>query len=344
METYSSRGKSKLSDFLFVYELVFFVVDVNPDFKFKVLYFTLEMSPDSKYIEFLCHLLYRLDGLVVSTTDLMSTNNERPIPDYILDKINSERYQKYIKVFEESVEYLTVSNPTGINKLCREYAEQHGKFNHVPYEVIDDITGQKQTRMKLDPDNPYTQDDEEEYRIVIVDNAANLSSENGMNKMETIDKLSKYFIILRNQLKYILVLIQHQALSKEGLESFKLDQMKPSSDGLADCKTTSRDCDLVIGLYSPFKFQRKEYLDYNIEKLRNRSRFMEVIEDRRYGANNNTCCLFFIGESSMFIELPLPNDTNGINSVYKYIEDLDKRKSGKLFFLKIFRKFIRNKE
>ena len=192
--------------------------------------------------------------------------------------------------------------------------------------------------MKLDPDNPYTQDDPEEYRIVIVDNAANLTSEKGMNKMETIDKLSKYFIVLRNQLNYILVLIQHQALSKEGLESFKLDQMKPSSDGLADCKTTTRDSDLVIGIYSPFKFNKKEFSGYSIEKLKNYSRFMEVIEDRNYGANNNICPLFFNGASSFWAELPRPEDAQSMNAIYSYIDSIEQKKREKTFFLKIFNK------
>ena len=53
--------------------------------------------------------------------------------------------------------------------------------------------------------------------------------------------MSKYAITLRDQLKYTFVLIQHQAQDKEGNESFKLDRIKPTSDGLADAKTTTRD-------------------------------------------------------------------------------------------------------
>ena len=42
------------------------------------------------------------------------------------------------------------------------------------------------------------------------------SNENGMKKMATIDRMSKYGITLRNQLSYIFVLIQHQAQAQEG--------------------------------------------------------------------------------------------------------------------------------
>lgn len=328
-------GKSKFCDFIFIYEMVFFVAE-HPEFKFKCLYFTLEMSPESKYIEFLSHLLLRLDNIVISPTDLRSTDSSKPVPQHILDLLESERYKKYIDIYENMVEYFEIANPTGINKACRDYAEKHGKFNRVTFETTNDITGEVETKTKLDPDNPYTQDDPEEYRVVIVDNAANLTIEKGTtNKMDTIDKLSKYFITLRNQLNYILVLIQHQALLKEGLDAIKLDQLKPSSDGLADCKSTARDCDLILGIYNPFKFNKKELYGYNIEKLKNYCRFMEVVEDRNYGANQNACPLFFNGASSFWSELPRPDDTQSMNAVYKYIEDLERKKINKVLFRKV---------
>lgn len=62
-------GKSKFCDYLFVYEPLFFILE-HPEMRLKVLYFTLEMSPKEKYNEFLCHLLFRLDGIEVSPTEL----------------------------------------------------------------------------------------------------------------------------------------------------------------------------------------------------------------------------------------------------------------------------------
>lgn len=327
-------GKSKFADYLFVYEPLFFAME-NPNFRFKVIYFTLEMSVESKYHEFLCHLLFRLDNLIVSPTQLKSVDNQHPIDQSILDLLNTERYQKYIKMYEEKVQYeFEDSNPTGINKICRDYAKSHGKFNlTVPYETVNPMTGEKEIKYKLDPDNPYTQDDEEEYRIVIIDNAANLTQEKGMSKKETIDKMSKYCISLRDQLKYIIVLIQHQAQSQEGVENLKLDMIKPSTNGLAECKTTGNDISIMMGLYSPFKYGKKTYEGYDITRLRNYCRFMEIIEDREYGANGNICPLFFNGAVSTWNELPQPDDTAGMNAVYNYIDLLERKKREKTFFL-----------
>lgn len=331
-------GKSKFCDFMFVYEPLFFAID-NPQFRFKVIYFTLEVNAETKYLEFLSHLLYRLDNIVVSPVDLRSVNNEKPISQNILDLLNTEKYQKYIKFYEEHIEYIdTIANPTGINKYCRDYAEKNGRFNHIPYKTTNEITGEEETRMKLDPDNPYTPNDGEEYRIVIIDNAANLTTEKGLTMRETIDKMSKYCITLRNQLNYIMVLVQHQSLAAESLDAMKMDAMKPSAANLGDAKTVVRDINMLIGLYSPFKHNKKEFNGYDITKLKNYSRFMEIIDDRDYGANNNICPLFFNGASSFWAELPRADDTQSMNAIYSYIDSIEQKKREKTFFLKIFNK------
>lgn len=324
-------GKSKFCDYLFVYESLFFILE-HPEMRLKVLYFTLEMSPEEKYNEFLCHLLFRLDGIEISPTELKSTDRDHPIDEKILELLETEKYQRYIKAFENVVEYIDDQrNPTGINKYCRDYALAHGHLNFKKGKRKDPITDEIIDADVIDNDNPYTPDDPEERRVVIIDNASNLSLESGLKKMETIDKMSKYGITLRNQLKYIFVLIQHQAQAQEGIENQKLNKLKPSSDGLADCKTTTRDANMVIGLYSPFKYGLREYEGYDITKFRNHIRFMEVIEDRDYGANGQICPLYFDGAVSTFNELPRPDDKEGLQRVYNYMESR-KNKTNKSFF------------
>ena len=50
-------GKSKLADYLFIYEPLFNMIDHNGP-KVKVLYLSLEMSAKEKYNEFLCSSSY----------------------------------------------------------------------------------------------------------------------------------------------------------------------------------------------------------------------------------------------------------------------------------------------
>ena len=320
--------KTKFCDFVFVYETIFFLMQ-HPEVKVKIFYFCLEEGARKKFIEFQCHLLYKLDGIIISPTELASTDKDKPVPDYILELLEAEKYQEYIKKFEEVVEYVdNEKNPTGINKKLREFALAHGHLNFKTIEVKDPVTGKMVEKQIIDPVNPYTPNDSEQYIISLVDNAANLSLESGLNKMQTIEKFSKYAITLRDQLNITTILVQHQAQAQEGIENFKLGKIKPSSDGLADCKTTTRDVNMVIGLYSPFKYGLTEYEGYDITKFRNHIRFMEVIEDRDYGANGSICPLYFDGAVSFFSELPRANDVMNINKVYDFLEkNKIKRKS-----------------
>ena len=321
-------GKSKLCDYMFIYEPLFFILE-HPEIRMKVLYFTLEMSPEEKYNEFLSHLLYRLDNIRVSPTDLKSTDQDHPIDEHILDLLETDKYQMYIKAFESIVEYIDdVRNPTGINNACKDYALSHGHLNFKTIVTTNNL-GISEERKIVDTDHPYTPDDPEEYRLIILDNASNLENESGLKKAETIERMSKYLVKLRNRFKYIPILIQHQAQAQESIENQKFGRLKPSSDGLADCKTTTRDANMVIGLYSPFKFGIKEHENYDITKFRNRIRFMEVIEDRDYGANGQICPLFFDGAVSSFTELPLPNDKDSLDKVYNYIKKLEQAERNK---------------
>lgn len=328
-------GKSKFVDYVYVYETILFVMQ-HPEIRAKILYFTLEISPNSKRDEFMSFLLGYLDHIYISPTDLNSVDSGKPVDENILNLLESERYKPYIDKYDEIVTYIDdIRNPTGINKYCRDYALTHGHINYTD-ETYTDSNG-KVCRL-INKDDPYTADDPEEIRMIILDNASNLSQESGLNKMETINKMSKYFIPLRDHLLYTIIMVQHQAQAQEGIENRKLGLTKPSSDGLADCKTTSRDANLLLGLYSPFKYEVKTHEDYDITKFKNYIRFMQVLEDRDYGASGQVCPLFFNGMSSAFRELPRPNSPEVAEAI-KFAEYLEAVKEGRQPRNKVF--FIR---
>ena len=332
-------GKSKFVDYVYVYETILFVMD-HPEIRARILYFTLEISPNSKRDEFMSFLLGYLDHIYISPTDLNSVDSSKPVNEHILELLKSDRYKPYIDKYDEIVTYIDdIRNPTGIHKYCKDYALKHGHINYTD-ETYTDSNG-RVCRM-IDKNNPYTADDEEEIRIVIVDNASNFTQESGLSKMDTINKASKYFITLRDHMLYTIVLVQHQAQAQEGIENRKLGLVKPSSDGLADCKTTTRDANLVIGLYSPFKYEIKTHEGYDITKFKNYIRFAQVIEDRDYGASGQVCPLFFNGVSSSFRELPKPNDPE-IEEAINFANYLEAQKQGaqqrnRVFFLHMVHK------
>lgn len=323
-------GKSKLADYILVYEPFFYVLEHPEQVRLNILYFTLEMGKEEKFYEFLCHLLFRLDNIRISPTDLKSTSTDRPVPENVIELLESEKYQRYIDKFKETVIYIDHErNPTGIQKYIWNYMLERGKFHYKTSKRKNADTGIVEDTQVIDY---YEPDDPEGYVLTILDNYSNLSSENGLNKMQTIEKMSKYAIQLRDIFELNFTAIQHQAQAQEGIENQKLNKMMPSSDGLADCKTTTRDANLVLGLYSPYKYGLREYEGYDITQFKNNIRFMQVIEDRDNGAGGQICPLFFDGAVSVYRELPLPNDKNALTEYVTYANSISRKRSSPTFF------------
>ena len=90
---------------------------------------------------------------------------------------------------------------------------------------------------------------------------------------------------------------------------------------------------IVLGLFSPFKFGLAEYEGYDIRKFKDNIRFLEVLISRD-GELGGVCPLLFDGAVSAFKELPRPNEVNELNSIYEYLNKLrnPRKEISKIFF------------
>ena len=180
----------------------------------------------------------------------------------------------------------------------------------------------------------------------LIDNNNVVDKEQGFRTIDAVDKMSEYLVkYLRNRYNYTCVVIQQQASESEGLEAVKMKRMTPTTSGLADSKYTSRDADLVLGLFDPSKFGVPTWLGYKIQDndgigLRNYGRFLYVLANRN-GEMGGICPLFFDGAVCNFEELPLPNE----NEIYDYYEKAkqlktERRQRRTTIFLNIIRKIL----
>ena len=143
-----------------------------------------------------------------------------------------------------------------------------------------------------------------------------------MTLKQSMDKWSEYGAkYLRNRYKYTFIEIQQQAFEAESNDSFKLGKMKPSVANLSDSKYSSRNADLVLGLFSPFRMGLKEYEGYDITKFRDNIRFLEVLVNRN-GQMGGVFPLFFDGAVCQFEELPRPDNKGEITKVYDYLRHI----------------------
>ncbi len=313
----SKVGKTQITDFMAVYEPIFEAIDKGLHVRW--FYFTFEMSVEQKYIQFLCYLLFKLSGqkIRLDSQQLRSINLEKLLPQEAIELLQTPEYQKYITYFEEHVTFIDdVRHPTGIKEFLQKYASSVGTTHFTSKIFKDNETHEEYSRSVFDY---YEPNDPELYNIVIIDHISLLTQEKGLDLRSTIELLSsKYLVQLRNRYKFTFVVVQQQAASQEGTENFKLDKLKPSADGLGECKTTWRDVDIFMGLYAPHRYNIPTFLKYNIAKFGDNIRFLELIGGRE-GGGKFICPLYFDGAVNFFKELPPPTEEAKLEVVYNKI-------------------------
>lgn len=330
--TASTKGsKSQFTSFTFIYmPLMFCYNNKNLNIDYKVIYFPLEETPERIMERFISWLLYYCTKgeIRISPRDLRSTII--PLPQNVLDVINSKEIQDIIKYFEEHVIFPTEKpNPTGMYYYCKKYAEEHGKVYTRPSKYTDEfgVVQDYEAFDHYEPDNPN------EYRVIITDTSNLIDTERGMNLKQSMDKWSEYGAkYLRNRYKYTFVEIQQQAFEGENNDAFKMGRTKPTIANLGDSKYSARNADIVLGLYSPFKFGLKEYEGYSITKFKDNIRFLEVCINRN-GTMGGICPLFFDGAVCQFTELPRPENIEEITKYYNYLSKLRDNNTTKSFFM-----------
>lgn len=326
--SFTKGGKSQFTSFTFIYSPLLFCYYNKTDISIKILYFPLEETPERIMQRFISWLLYNYSKgeIRISPRDLRSTTSA--VSQNILDIINSTEIQDIIKYFEEHIVFPAESgNPTGIYKYCRKYAEENGTVYTKKVKIKDEFGNIKE----VDVFDRYEQSNPNEYRLIIIDTINLIDVEKGLSLKQSMDKLSEYLAkYLRNRYHFSPIVIQQQAFEQEGNEAFKLGRVRPSVAGLGDSKYTSRDSNVVLGLFSPFRFGIRDYEGYDITKFKDNIRFLEVCINRD-GEMGGLCPLFFDGAVCQFTELPKPDNKEELNKVYKYLESIHKPKV-KVFF------------
>lgn len=310
-------GKTKFTNFLFVLNVLLYAFKNKDAIKVKIFYYSLEMSKESLYDQFTIWWLHIISKGTVSINEykLNSINRDNLLDEEIFTYLMSKEYTEFFDFIEDHLEVeVSVRNPYGIYKRCEEYANETGVTTYKQIESTDKF-GNVTTRPIKES---YTPNDAEEYKILVVDHFSLITEESGMDLRQTMKKFSsKDLVYLRNFYKFTEVIVQQQGLAQEGTENFKLDLLKPSASGLESYKDSSKDCNVMLGLFDPHRHKIKNYNGYNIAAFKNNIRFLEVLYNRNGNANVTTA-LYFDGAVNIFKELPPPN-TPEIRQVEQYL-------------------------
>lgn len=316
--SYTKGAKTQFTLHL-LFAALYYIYHNKEKARLKIFYYPLEETPERILHRFMSWILNKEEHFRISPRDLRSSRNDFPVSEEVISLVET-KYRHYLEFFNEVFVFSSTSNPTGIYKECRKYAEENGTC-HTKTAKYKDEFGAIQETQTLDW---YEQNDPFEYRIVVIDHIGLIDTEKGMTLKQSIDKMSEYCAKeLRNKYNFTPIVIQQQSAESENNDSVKLNRIRPSGLGLSDSKYTQRDCNILMGLFSPFKFGLKEYMGYDITKFKDNIRFLEICINRD-GELGGIIALFFDGATCTFTELPRPEDKTSLERVYKYLDDIRK--------------------
>ena len=240
----TKSGKTQLTNYLFVFNTILYCF-YNPDRVYpKIFYFPLEETAELITLRFMSFLLNHLTNgrIRISPTDLKSTDERKPVPQEVLDFMETEPFVDIMALFEQIVTFDDARNPTGIMKIMKSYAANNGTIHHKKVQMRDEL-GQMVEREVFDY---YEANNPDEYVFIIVDHVSLLDPESGLKDKDLIIKFSKYMVELRNRYNYSPVVVQQQSIETQSLEAFKNNKIRPTVAGLSDSKYTGRDCQVML--------------------------------------------------------------------------------------------------
>ena len=299
-------GKSQLTDFLYVIQPIEWAMNTKTNIKLKIIYFSLEMGRESKLLQAISYKLNKSYDISISPQYLKSTFGGYILNENILKVIQSRDFQAWLSKFESYISYIDdVRSPDRIYSFVRGYAEKHGK-----YIKENDIIQE------------YIPNDPNEHVIIITDHLSLLTPDAGETLHNAMYKYSAYYCLeFRDRFGYTVVNVQQMSASSL-MQQFTtrgesiLEKIRPSPDGLADMKLSSRDCDLMISLFNPSAYNIEEYNGLDLKRLSPWHRELYV-NLNRFGLSNASIQLYFNGAVNEFMELPRDMD----ETTYKLINN-----------------------
>jgi hypothetical protein len=327
--SFTKGGKTQIASYLFVFKPLLYAY-LNKNVQLTILYFNIEETKLRIMQRMMCWLLYEVSNgkIRISPRDLRSSSNDKPCPKEIIDYLNSPKIVDILNFMEANIIFSEEESSVGIYKCCKEYAESVGTAYYETKQYKDELGNIREYNSFKE----YTLNNPNHYIVPFIDTINLMSSDKEGSIKKAADKLSEYAAkYMRNRYKMSPVIVQQQAFEQEGNEAFKLGRLRPSAAGLGDTKYTSRDANVLLGIFAPFRFGLPEYLGYDISILKDNIRFLEVILNRD-GEMGGIIGLYFDGAVSHFEELPTPDNKEALQQIYKKINPNYGKTKTKSFF------------
>lgn len=338
---YSGVGKSQFGRFYSIIAPCMYVLK-HPELEIdlKILVFLLE-DDESKFQDYIISFILGLKYSIYLSPKHLTSSFKESLDDDTLMKI-AKCTDIADKIFNMCIVYDSIYNSFGIYKTCRLHSEKWGTHYYsliLPDKTEKKITKEEYNKLKKLPAeyknsslqelkevgiNPYVYKDfwkyceyipnnPKQHVICYVDNINCLDPDkNELTLKNAIDNFM-YKYCRRNiakHWKWSVVAIQQFVGGNEANQydykgDIVLSKTLPNLSDLGDSKLSQRACHVIIGLYDPWRYGITEFMDYDVEAIKDSIRFIFLLKNND-GYTNKVKGLLFFGECSYFKELPVP--------------------------------------
>lgn len=156
----AKASKSKITNFLFLYNTVLYAYYHPELVRLKIFYALLEEKAENITMKFICYLLFELSGhrIRIDIKTLKSVDKDRIVSPDIIELTKNFEYQSILQFFEEHVVFIQDRNPTGIFNTVERYAVENGTIHKKSIEGYG-----------KDVFDYYVPNDPDEYVLCIID-------------------------------------------------------------------------------------------------------------------------------------------------------------------------------
>jgi replicative DNA helicase len=288
-------GKTAFVDHRYVLQPYIYMLN-NPGTKIKWHYFSYEISELEKKAKF-CAYFVRLKYGDIIDSNIVLSRGDHKLSDELHKKVQFV-YENYVgPLFDQMYFFEERSNPTGIYKHLMTYAQENGKFEYTPYKDDNGVTKQRITG--------YKENDPDLYTVIILDHVGLVNLERGYTKKQNIDKLSSYFVQLRNLCKFSPVVLSqfNRDLGKTDRLKFSGEMLQPTMEDFKDTGGLGEDASLVMALFNPTLYPHiKTHLGYDLTEIGKGYRSAHILASRNTESGVNLA-LNLEGQTGRFEEL-----------------------------------------
>lgn len=318
----SGVGKTTISDFKYI--LKGYEESLRLNRPFKVFYCSFEIGKADKKARWISYYVFVKFGIRLPADYIMG-RIEGMLVTKEHDKMILFAYQQVLKMMECIIFVDHMVHPTKIfEDLITFHYEKEGKVERLPVSREDEKKGKKGFITGYKAGNNIA------ITILMIDHLALAAHESGLDNKGTMDKLSKYAVVLRNLFGTTIVAIQQ--FSTDMMSANRTMQVKktesmltPSRLDFGDSKATYRDADVVYGYVRP-STHLGNFHGFNLSKKDGLGDCMVLnyLMKNRYGPANKIFPLFLDGCSGFVYDLPTDPVNSDMQPWYKQAIEIDK--------------------